>query len=89
MIAIYCHNRHRSRDAVCPACFELLEYAHDRLQKCPYRGGKLSCRLCPTHCYNENMKERIRGVMRFSGPRMLFRHPVLALRHFLDERHGS
>jgi hypothetical protein len=30
------------------------------------------------------MRDRIRKVMRFSGPRMLFLHPTLALLHLLD-----
>ena len=28
--------------------------------------------------------EKIRAVMRFSGPRMMFRHPVMAVRHVLE-----
>jgi hypothetical protein len=39
------------------------------------------------------MREKVRGVMRYSGPRMTFRHPVLALFHFIDglrrKPHGS
>jgi len=38
------------------------------------------------HCYKPEMRERIRGVMRFAGPRMALRHPLLAVRHLLDER---
>ena len=30
------------------------------------------------------MREKIRAVMRFSGPRMIFRHPVTAVRHVLE-----
>jgi hypothetical protein len=30
------------------------------------------------------MRRRIRAVMRYAGPRILFRHPMLALRHMLD-----
>jgi hypothetical protein len=29
------------------------------------------------------MRARIQTVMRYAGPRMLWRHPVLALRHFV------
>jgi hypothetical protein len=29
------------------------------------------------------MRERIREVMRYAGPRMLYRHPVLAGKHYL------
>jgi hypothetical protein len=32
------------------------------------------------------MRERIRNVMRYSGPRMVYRHPVLALFHMVDGR---
>lgn len=32
------------------------------------------------------MREKIRAVMRFSGPRMLLVHPVLAVRHLLESR---
>jgi len=28
----------------------------------------------------------MREVMRFAGPRMMWRHPYLAIRHLLDER---
>ena len=30
------------------------------------------------------MRTRIKEVMRYAGPRMLFRHPVLALLHHWD-----
>ena len=30
------------------------------------------------------MREQIRAVMRWSGPRMLFVHPVLAARHMKE-----
>jgi len=30
------------------------------------------------------MREKIRAVMRYSGPRMLFSHPVLVVRHGIE-----
>jgi hypothetical protein len=30
----------------------------------------------------------MRAVMRFAGPRMLWRHPYLAIRHLLDQHFG-
>jgi hypothetical protein len=30
------------------------------------------------------MRERIRAVMRYAGPRMSYRHPILTLFHFWD-----
>lgn len=30
------------------------------------------------------MREQIKAVMRYAGPRMLLHHPILALFHMLD-----
>ena len=30
------------------------------------------------------MREKIRDVMRFSGPRMIFDHPIIAFRHVYE-----
>ena len=45
-----------------------------------------TCRRCPIHCYRPAMRERIRCIMRWAGPRMLLYHPLAALRHLWDER---
>jgi hypothetical protein len=34
------------------------------------------------------MREQVKTVMRYSGPRMSYRHPYLAMRHLLDRRKG-
>lgn len=81
MIALYCRKNDGGGAGVCPACTELLAYAHDRLDRCPYGNDKPSCKRCTTHCYKPNMRERMRTVMRLVGPRMLFHHPVAAIRH--------
>lgn len=31
-------------------------------------------------------REKIREVMRFSGPRMIFYHPVMAVRHVIESK---
>jgi len=38
----------------------------------------------PIHCYKPGHKARARMIMRFAGPRMLFRHPLLTLAHKID-----
>lgn len=86
MIRMYCHgNRHGDRRTLCPECRELLDYARRRLDRCPFGDRKGSCRKCTVHCYAPAMAERIRQVMRYSGPRMLLRHPVAAIRHLISE----
>lgn len=83
MIDLYCRSRHGG-DTPCAECSELLVYASERLQACPFQEGKTTCARCPVHCFKPAMRDRIRAVMRYSGPRMLRRHPVLAVRHFMD-----
>jgi hypothetical protein len=86
MIALYCRDHHAGDAALCPQCAELLEYARLRLEKCRYGADKPTCANCETHCYKPAMRERVREVMRYSGPRMLKRHPVLAVAHLVDGR---
>lgn len=38
------------------------------------------------HCYKPEMREKIREVMRFSGPRMIFHHPYLAIKHVIESK---
>ena len=85
MIGLYCRRHHSSRE-LCRECTGLLQYARERLEKCPFGEGKTTCAKCPVHCYRPSMRQRIRVVMRYSGPRMLLRHPVISLRHLLDGR---
>jgi hypothetical protein len=85
MISLTCRHQHAPPDnELCPACAELLDYARTRLEKCPYLEDKPACRRCPIHCYKKNMRERIRDVMRYAGPRMILHHPLMAMRHLLN-----
>jgi hypothetical protein len=85
MIGMYCQHHHGG-PGLCRACSELADYADERLDRCPYGGDKPACSNCPIHCYRPEPRARMREVMRFAGPRMLWRHPVLAVRHLVDER---
>lgn len=84
MIRLYCR-KHEGHARLCPECKELLAYAHRRLDICRYGAHKPTCRKCPVHCYRPDMKEKIRTVMRWSGPRMMLCHPLAAIRHLLRE----
>jgi len=84
MINIYCRDHHHARGELCSECREMLEYARFRLSNCPFQENKTTCGNCPIHCYKPKMREKIRDVMRYSGPRMLRYHPLLALGHMLD-----
>ena len=84
MIAIYCRENHGATEGLCADCQVLEDYARQRVDRCPLLADKPTCVNCPIHCYKPAMKERIRVVMRFAGPRMLWRHPFLAVSHLLD-----
>lgn len=87
MIRLYCRRKEGNRE-LCPSCASLLHYASLRLARCRFGGGKLTCRKCPVHCYSPQMRERMRTVMRWAGPRMVFYHPVAAVRHMVRELLG-
>lgn len=80
MIFLYCRKKHR-RSELCPSCRELLGYAQMRSECCPFMETKTFCSNCRVHCYKLQMREKIREVMAFSGPRMMLYHPVMAVWH--------
>lgn len=84
MIRLYCQ-KHEGHAELCHGCRELLDYAHSRLDRCRYGENKPTCKKCPIHCYRPEMKKRIKSIMRWSGPRMLFYHPFSAIKHLLRE----
>ena len=86
MIALYCRNKHGKRQGLCPDCAALDSYARERSDKCPFMETKTFCSNCKVHCYKPEMREKIRAVMLFSGPRMMFHHPVMAVRHVLETK---
>ena len=85
MIRLYCRKNHHTKE-LCPECAELEAYALSRSDHCRFMETKTFCSNCKVHCYKPEMRERIRSVMRFSGPRMIFCHPVLALRHVCESQ---
>ena len=90
MIRIYCAAHHGPAKGVCSECADLLAYAEQRIAECPFGLAKPVCNQCTVHCYKPAMREQVRIVMRYAGPRMLRRHPVLAVRHLLRSRlYGS
>ncbi|MCK5001338.1 MAG: nitrous oxide-stimulated promoter family protein [Anaerohalosphaera sp.] len=85
MIWIYCDgNGHaRSDGKLCDDCQNLADYASARLANCPFGSDKPSCNKCTIHCYKPQMRQKIQEVMRYAGPKMIKKHPVLAIKHLL------
>ncbi len=86
MVEVYCHDHHGTKDALCSECRELLDYAEVRLDRCPYGEENRRNKASNPPAINPNLKEQMRLVMRYSGPRMLLKHPILAVRHLLHEK---
>ena len=86
MIGIYCRAHHGATRALCADCAGLLAYAEARIAKCPFGVDKPVCNHCTVHCYQPAMREDIQRIMRYAGPRMPARHPILAIRHLIRSR---
>ena len=85
MVDLYCKkHKHTTNGELCPECQQFKEYAQLRLEKCPFQDKKSTCGKCKIHCYKPDMKLKVKEVMRYSGPRLLIYHPVLALHHVKD-----
>lgn len=86
MVRIYCRDHHQTNKGLCAECAALQDYALRRLRRCVFTDQKPTCLDCTVHCYSRSMQQRIREIMRYAGPRMLLRHPYLAISHLLDKR---
>ena len=84
MINIYCQDNHNQERVRCAQCEELYQYASERLAKCILGNKKTTCAKCPVHCFKTEYKEMIKKVMRYSGPKMIYKHPLLAIYHLID-----
>jgi len=86
MFGIYCRGHHDTSGQLCSECQELQDYALWRLEKCPFQENKTTCANCAVHCYKPEPRQTIKEVMAYAGPRMIWRHPYLAVMHILDGR---
>ncbi len=86
MVFIYCkgHKHDRGENKLCPECQELLDYSLFRLDKCPFKKNKKFCSFCKIHCYKPDMKVKIKDVMKYSGPKLLFSHPIFSISHVVQ-----
>lgn len=83
MIKKYCKGVHK-KGKLCEECKALTDYALFRLEKCPFKVNKQFCSFCKVHCYKPEYRQGIKNVMRYSGPRMIFTHPIFALSHVVQ-----
>jgi hypothetical protein len=84
MVRIFCRDQHHVVGSICAECRQFLDYAGVRLERCRFGLEKPTCAKCPVHCYQHERREQVRVIMRYAGPRMLWEHPLMSLRHWLD-----
>ncbi len=85
MIKYNCSKNH-SASGLCEDCSSLLRYATIRIEKCPYGDDKPVCSNCTIHCYIPEKRGRIKDVMKFSGPAIIFRKPLTGIRYILKKK---
>jgi hypothetical protein len=88
MVSIYCQTHHQGADKTppCKQCAEFIRYANEKLDRCPYGQNKPTCNKCPIHCYRSEQRQQAKTIMRYAGPRILTRHPILAIKHLIAEK---
>lgn len=86
MIKMYCDNNHDKIGSICSECNELTEFANERINRCVFQNDKPVCSECKIYCYRQDMRDKIKTVMRYAGPRMIFHHPIIGIRHLIDKR---
>lgn len=67
---------------LCAECRKLLAHAFVKRANCPMI-PKPSCKNCPSHCYHPTYRAAIKGVMRYSGPRLIMGGRLSYLFHLL------
>ena len=82
MHKLYCKDNHGDDD-LCDSCHEIYNYSIKRIEACHFQPDKPACSHCPVHCYKADMREKVRDIMRYAGPRMIYRHPFFAVMHIL------
>jgi hypothetical protein len=85
MIAMYCKAHHHPEEDLCEECAGIFSYASMKYHRCLFGEDKPVCTVCPVHCYTKEYREKIRKIMRYSGPRMILHHPLMAIDHLLLE----
>ena len=84
MVEIFCNGHHGFDGELCDDCRDLSENAMACVSLCPYGAGKPVCGRCPTNCFPDGNYARIKTVMRYAGPKMLYKHPLLTAIHLFD-----
>lgn len=82
--AVYCNNHHNtSGETLCPKCTALLATVMIKMSRCPYGITKPICDRCDRLCFGAKQNRDFLEIMNSSQKSMLFKHPILAIKHKL------
>ena len=84
MVKLYCRNHHHSAH-LCELCNEVLNYAKQRVGQCKWQEEKPACAQCTVHCFKPIFRNKIQEMMRYAGPRMIYKHPIITLNHYVHK----
>lgn len=88
---MYCKKFHvhavKDDAGLCPECRETVEATARRTQMCPFN-HEGNCQDCPIKCQRGDAQDRIKAIMSYSAPRMLFVHPIMTGRYLQRKIHG-
>lgn len=79
-ITVYCKKEHGTQE-LCDDCSDVLEYALNRLRKCPL-DPKPMCKNCPVHCYKPNYREKMKTIMKKAGITLILRGRLDLVWHY-------
>lgn len=81
----YCHKNHGTdKETLCPKCTALLASVMVKMNKCMYGITKPICDRCENSCLGVAQTKEFLKIMKSSGNYMMFRHPIMALKHKLQ-----
>ncbi|NLI72500.1 MAG: nitrous oxide-stimulated promoter family protein [Bacteroidales bacterium] len=65
---------------LCANCYELIDKAFQHTERCPHSTYKTFCHECPTMCYRKEDQEKMLPIMRYSGKKIMWKHPMYTWR---------
>lgn len=86
--SIYCAAHHvdapKNPHGMCAECAATIAFTHDRASNCP-NGHTGNCADCAIKCNRGEQQQRIKAIMKYAAPRMLFKHPLMTLEYALKK----
>jgi hypothetical protein len=86
MVRLFCHCQHHGQ-GLCPECQQLLNYSKEHLESCRWGFDKPVCDNCSFQCFLPACREKIQAAIGATKMHMLWQHPQMSLRHWVDSLH--